>query len=192
MNNYDIAEVAARLKATRLYLDIPAEDLAARLSVSPDEYAAIENGHADISLSQLFACSEAFGIELIELLTGSEPRLQKYTIVRADEGLPIQRREGFSYQHLAYLFKHKKIEPLAVTAPGTTKAESAPVHLSSHAGQEWDFILSGRLRFVIGAGAAQKEELLYPGDSVYYDSANPHGMAAVGGDCKFLAVLIAE
>ena len=34
-------------------------------------------------------------------------------------------------------------------------------------------------------------ELLGPGDTIYYDSATPHGMAAVGGvDCLFYAIVL--
>ena len=48
-------------------------------------------------------------------------------------------------------------------------------------------MLEGTLKFVIDG----KTEILNAGDSVYYDSATPHGMIAINGEsCKFLAVLI--
>jgi transcriptional regulator with XRE-family HTH domain len=165
--------------------------MAEQTGVTLDTYLSAEEGGGDLSLSFLFKCAEELGIELIELLTGSEPRLQKYTVVRSGEGLPINRREGFSYRHLAYLFKHKNIEPLIVTAPFSAEEQDKPMHMSRHDGQEWDYILSGQLRYGIGEGVNYREEILNPGDSVYYNSANPHGMiAANGSNCVFLAVLI--
>ena len=59
--------------------------------------------------------------------------------------------------------------------------------MSSHEGQEWDYILKGKLRVII----EEHEVVLSEGDSVYYDSGKLHGMIAVDGeDCEFLAVLI--
>ena len=185
--NYNIKEVSSRLKATREYLDISKEFMAERTHTTVEEYTVLENGEKDFSLSFLNACADALGIEMIELLTGTEPKLQTYTVVKKDQGLPIERRIGFTYQHIAYLFKNKKIEPLIVEAPYSEEEQKKPVHLSVHEGQEMDYIISGQLKFVIN----DHEEILNEGDCIYYNSKNPHGMIAYGGkDCKFLAVLI--
>ncbi len=185
--NYNIKEVSSRLKATREYLDITPEYMAEKTNTSVEEYLSCEAGGKDFSLSFLNAAAEALGIEMIELLTGVTPTLKNYSVVRKGEGLPIERRIGLTYQHVAYLFKNKKIEPLVVTAPYSEEEQSKPIHLSVHDGQEMDFILSGKLKFVIN----NHTEILNPGDCVYYDSTNPHGMIADGGeDCVFLAILI--
>jgi mannose-6-phosphate isomerase-like protein (cupin superfamily) len=185
--DYNIQEVSARLKSTREYLDITAEAMAEKTNTPLEEYLSAESGRTDFSLSFLNECANALQVEFIELLTGNTPTLQKYSIVRKDKGLSIERREGFSYNHLAYLFKHKKIEPLMVTAPYSESDEKLPIHLNSHDGHEMDFIVSGKLKFIISG----KEEILEEGDCVYFDAKNLHGMIAVGGeDCKFLAVLI--
>lgn len=185
--NYDIKDVSLRLKSTREYLDITAEQMAEKTNVSAEEYLSLESGEKDFSLSFLNECASALGVELIELLTGTEPRLQKYTVVKNGAGLPIERRAGFTYKHIAYLFKHKKIEPLVVTAPFSEDEQDIPVRLNSHDGQEMNLIISGKLKFIIDGHA----EILETGDCVYYDSKNPHGMIAAGGeDCVFLAILI--
>ena len=184
---YNIKEVSARLKATREYLDISEEYMAERTSTTVSQYKCYENGEKDLSLSFLNEAAEALGIEMIELLTGSEPKLETYSVVRKDNGLPIERRIGFTYQHMAYLFKNKKIEPFIVEAPYSEEEQKKPIHLSVHDGQEMDYIISGQLKFIIN----DHEEILNEGDCVYYNSKNPHGMIAHGGkDCKFLAVLI--
>jgi mannose-6-phosphate isomerase-like protein (cupin superfamily) len=185
--NYEIKDVSARLKATREYLDITAEAMAEKTQTPIKDYIILESGEKDLSLSFLNDCAGALGVELIELLTGTEPRLQKYSIVKAGKGLPIDRRIGFTYQHMAHLFKHKKIEPLIVTAPYSEAEQGKPVHMSNHDGQEMNFIIKGKMKFTIG----DKTELLEAGDCVYFDSSVPHGMVAAGGqDCEFLAVLI--
>ncbi|MCL2108555.1 MAG: cupin domain-containing protein [Oscillospiraceae bacterium] len=185
--NYQTKDVSARLKATREYLDISAEIMAEKTKTPLAEYLALESGEKDFSLSFLNDCAHALGVELIELLTGAEPRLQKYSVVKRGKGLPIDRRAGFTYQHMAHLFKHKKAEPLYVLAPYSEADKDNPVTLSKHDGQELNFIISGKLKLVIGTA----EEILEPGDLAYFDSSNPHGMVAYGGaDCEFLAILV--
>ena len=74
-----------------------------------------------------------------------------------------------------------------VTAPYEEEAQDKPIRLSVHGGQEWDYILKGKLKFIIG----DHTEIVEEGDSLYYNSKQPHGMIAVGGeDCEFLAILI--
>lgn len=185
--DYNIKEVSDRLRATREALDLTPEYMAERTQISVEEYNILENGEKDFSLSFLNNCAEALGIELIALLTGVSPKLSTYTIVRKGEGLKIERRERFEYYHLAYMFKDKKLEPMLVTAPYLEEQQNAPIKLSSHEGQEYDYILSGYLKCLING----HEEVIGPGDSLYFDSKCPHGMIAVGGeDCTFIAILV--
>lgn len=182
---YDIKEVSTRLRATRESLDLTVENMAKVTNISVENYLAYENGEKDISLSELNECAEALGVEMIELLTGNSPTLQKYSLVRKGNGLPVERRIDFTYQHMAYLFKNKKIEPLFVVIPYEPDL-TKPIHLSVHEGQEMDYILKGKLKFVIG----NKTEYLNEGDCIYYDSSNPHGMIAIDDDCELLAIII--
>lgn len=185
--NYSIKDVAERLKGLRESLDISVDEICQKTSTLKEDYEQIESGEKDFSVSFIYKCAEVFGVDLIEILTGENPKLDKYSIVRKDKGLPIERRERFSYQHLAYLFKDKGIEPLIVTAPYEADAQDKPIILSVHDGQEFDYIIDGTLKCVFG----DKIETLSAGDAVYYDSTTPHGMiAAAGADCKFMAILI--
>ncbi len=184
--NYNIKEVAERLHGLRIDLDLSIEEFCSKTGISIEDYELIEKGEKDFSITFLYKCAEIFNVELIELLTGTAPKLSTYSIVRKDQGLPIERRERFAYQHLAYLFKDKNIEPLIVNAPFDKDAQDKPISLSVHDGQEFDFVLKGSLKFVIGGHT----EVLNEGDAVYYNSTTPHGMIAVNGDCEFMAVLI--
>ena len=88
--DYNIKDVSGRLKGTREYLDISVEEVAKKTNVSVEEYIILENGEKDFSLSFLNEAANALGIELIELLTGVTPKLNTYSIVRKDKGLPIE------------------------------------------------------------------------------------------------------
>lgn len=184
---FKIAEVAERIRTLREILEITPEEMAKVTETTTEEYLKYESGERDFSFTFLFNCANRFGVDLTDLVTGEGPHLSGYSLVRRDEGLKIKRRQGFQYQNMAYLFKQRMAEPFIVTAPYSKEMELAPVSLSCHAGQEMDLIIEGSLRFYHDG----HEELLNPGDCVYYDSIRPHGMVAAGGkECTFLAVVM--
>ena len=119
-------------------------------------------------------------------MTGEAPKLSSYSVVKAGEGLPIIRRNGFIYQNMAYLFKDRIAEPFFVKMPFDKEVASSPLVLNHHEGQEFDYIISGKLRMRID----KNEFILNEGDGVYYDSAHGHGMAAIDGDCTMLAIVM--
>lgn len=183
----EINEIAERMRTMREILELSVEDVAKEVGVSAEEYAEYEKGNCDFSFTFLLKCAECLKIDFVELLTGDSPRLSSYTVVRSGTGLPIERRAGFHYQHLAYLFKRKIAEPFLVTAPYRQEEQEKPIMLSSHEGQEFDFILKGSLKVAIDNNV----EILNAGDTIYYNSAIGHGMIATGGeDCVFLTVVM--
>lgn len=183
----NIQEVAYRIKALREDLDLTMQEMAEATGRSVAEYSAQESGKQDLSFTFLYKCAEKLGVDVIELLTGEDPHLSGYSLVRAEDGLSIKRRAGFEYLHKAPNFKHKLCEPFLVTAPYIEEEQNAPIHLSKHKGQELDFVLSGHLRFAY----ENHIEDLNPGDTLLYDSGRGHGMIATGGEpCTFLAIVL--
>lgn len=183
----NIKEVAGRIRALREDIGLTMQEMAAATGRSVAEYAAQESGEQDLSFTFLYKCAERFGVDVIELLTGENPHLTGYSLTRADDGLSIKRRAGFEYLHKAPHFKNKLAEPFLVTAPYLEEEQNAPIHLSRHAGQELDYILSGKMRFAY----EDHVEELEAGDVLMYDSGRGHGMIAIGGSpCKFLAIVM--
>ena len=182
-----IAEIAERIKELREILGLSYADMAGELGISEEEYASYESGDRDFSYTFLSKCAIIFHVDIIELITGDNPKLASYTITRKGKGLPIDRRKGFIYRHLAPLFKDKIAEVFLVTAPYDPNEENLPIPLNHHEGQEFDYILSGSLKVVIGDNV----EILNEGDAIYYESGNNHGMIATGGeDCVLLAAIM--
>ncbi|MDR3051787.1 MAG: XRE family transcriptional regulator [Oscillospiraceae bacterium] len=176
--------IALRIKDLREVLGLSAEDVAARAGIAPADYLAYEAGARDFSFSHLFNIAEALGVDIADLLTGESPRLRGYVLTRKGQGLAFDRRAQYRYQHLAHNFRDKKSEPFLVTV--LADPAGAPKQAHAHEGQEFDYVLSGYLRIVLGGN----EMVLAPGDSVYYDASLPHAMYAAEGDCQFIAVVI--
>lgn len=181
-----IYQIAERIKGLRQSMEFTPEEMAAACGVTAAEYTEAENGGSDFSFTFLYKCANKFGIDIAELISGETPKLSHYTVVRNNKGLPIERRKGFVYQHLGYLFKNRKAEPFKVYAKYSEKEQVMPVKLSTHEGQELDYVLKGKMKFCF----EDHTEILGEGDTVYYDSSYGHGMVATGGaDCEFLAVV---
>lgn len=185
--NTQIKQIAERIKDLREIMDIEISEMAGILGITNEEYEEYENGMKDFPVTILLKCANRFGVDMVEIISGENPRLSFYSVVRNGKGLPMKRREGFEYSHLAYLFKGKKLEPLLVTTAYREEEQDKEIALSTHKGQEFDYVLEGQLKVRL----ENKEEILNPGDAIYYDSSHGHGMIAYGGkDCKFLAIVM--
>lgn len=184
-----IKEIAQRIKGLRQMLDFSVKEMAEICNVSENDYIMSENGNSDFSFTFLYKCANKFGVDIAELISGETPKLSHYFIVRKNKGLPIERRKGFKYQHLGYLLKNRQSEPFKVVAEYNEQEQNKPIKLSNHKGQEFDFVLKGKMKFCIDGHT----EYLNEGDSVYYDSSLNHGMIATGGSsCEFLAIVFKE
>ncbi len=180
-----IQEIASRIRALREIAGLSAESLAAELGVAPADYSGWESAAADIPVGVLHRIALRFSVDLTELISGQAPRLHTYCLTRAGKGPEVRRRSPYGYRSLAHNFIHKKAEPFLVEV-GPESAEK-PLELNAHPGQEFDYVVEGRLLISVGG----HELTLEAGDSLYFDSGEPHGMAALDGrPARFLAVIL--
>lgn len=184
----DLQLIGERIKCLREDFDITVEDMATLCEMTAEDYLLCEEGKTDYSFSFLNRCATRFGVDISELLTGSNAsNLKVYAVERKGHGLRVDRREGFDYYHLASKFAHRKADPLCVHVPYCEDALNKPIVTNVHNGQEFDYVLEGVLKVAVG----DKTEVLNEGDSIIYDSSTPHGMIALSdGGCKFLAIVI--
>lgn len=178
-----LQEIGQRLSALRAIAEMTPEEFCARTGVTPQELAAYEKGELDFSFSFLYNAARVLGVDVIDLMSGDSPHLSDWSIVRKGEGYSIDRRSAYKYNHLAFTFRNKKAEPFMVTV----EPKDVKPTLHSHGGQEFNWMVSGRLKFFI----SDKEYVLEPGDSVYFNSSIPHAMQALDNEpAQFIAVVI--
>lgn len=182
-----LAEVARRIREMREIDGVSAAEMARKTEVSLDDYLDYESGVKDFPFSFIHKCALVFGIGITDLLEGKSAHLSSYTVTRKGEGQQTAKENGIEIKSLAPLFRKKIAEPYWVKYDYDESLQDKPVSLSTHSGQEFDLIMSGRLKVQIG----DHIEYLSEGDSIYYNSATPHGMIAVDGrDCLFIAVVL--
>ncbi len=178
----DIKEIAARVKVLREIEEISIEALAKELGFELSEYQAWESAQKDFPVGALVEIAARFKVDLSELISGAASKLKTFCVTRAGQAPEVSRRPMYGYWNLAFNFHRKKAEPFLVEASPET--ENKPISLNTHPGQEFDYVLEGKLLISISGHDIE----LGPGDCVYYDSSEPHGMKALGGKtARFLA-----
>jgi quercetin dioxygenase-like cupin family protein len=116
---------------------------------------------------------------------GDEPKMSAYFVTRKGKGVSVERTKAYKYQSLAAGFSKRKADPFMVTVH--PKPDDEPVYQNSHAGQEYNYVIKGRLLIQING----KDIILEEGDSIYFNSELPHGMKALDDKAvKFLAIIL--
>ncbi len=182
----NLFEIARRIREMREISGYSVEEMAEKAQVSVEDYCRYEAGELDFPFTFIYKCSLAFNIGMSDILEGHSARLSSYTVTRKGQGQETAKEDGIEIQNLAPMFNKKLAEPYYVTYEYREELQDKPVHTTTHSGQEFDYVLSGRLKIVVG----DRTEYLSEGDSILYNSSTPHGMIAVDGrDCTFLAVV---
>ena len=185
--DYKIGEIAGRIKELREIENLTAAQMAEKTGVSEEEYIACEKGENDLNFAFIYRCALAFNVDVTDIIEGQSPTLKSYTVTRKGKGQRIERAHGMTYYNLAPAFQNRIAEPLYVHSVYSEEAQHKDIQLTTHAGQECDLIIQGKLKVQVG----DHKEVLGPGDSIYYDSSTPHGMIAVDGkDCIFYAIVL--
>jgi len=180
-------EIALRIRELREIIGYSFEDMAEKTDTTVETYTVYETGTVDFPFTFLHKCATVLGVEITDLLEGHSSRLRSYTVTRKGEGMLTAKEDGINITNLAPLFVKKIAEPYRVKYEYSEEQQNKPIHLVTHSGQEFDFVLKGKLLIQVG----NNKEMLEAGDSIYYDSSTPHGMIAVGGeDCEFCAVVL--
>ena len=181
--NEQIKQIAIRLKGLRESLNLSLEAMAAKCNKPSDTVELYESGDVDIPMSYLFDVSQHLGVDTSTLISGEEPRMKNYFLTRYGKGISVERTKAYKYQALASGFKNPTAEPFEVTV----EPNDNPIYLNSHTGQEFNYVLEGRLQLRIN----NKDLILATGDCIYFDSSCPHGMKALDGKpVKFLAIIL--
>lgn len=177
-------DIAPRLRGLRDAMDMTVEDMAAQLGATADDVRRYESGECEIPVSYLFNVAQVFQVDLTVLISGKEAHLHTASLVRHGKGMSVERRKDYDYKSLAYRFVGRKMEPFVVTVPPKSKDA---LTFNEHPGQEFIYVLKGKLEITLGATA----HVMEPGDSLYFTSRTPHALRGLDDQsAEFLDVII--
>jgi mannose-6-phosphate isomerase-like protein (cupin superfamily) len=180
------AEIARRMKDMREIAGIPRGELAVALKLDDEQYGRYEDGLEDIPVGVLLEAASRLNVDVTSLIAGEEPRMRIFSLVRKGQGLEVERRKEYRYRDLSYNFAGRKADAFIVGVSPNKDPTEKP-HCYSHEGQEFNYVLSGRMKVIVSG----HELVLEEGDSLYFDSGKEHAMVALGDEgATFLAVTI--
>lgn len=162
-------EIAPRLFGLRDAVGMSPEELATAAGVSVETVLGYESGDVEIPVSYLADVAHICGVDVTALISGGEAHLDDFTLVRAGEGLRVDRRKDYTYQNLAAQMVNRRMEPFLVRVP--CKAEDE-LHFNEHNGHEFIYLLEGTLELRLN----ERILVMNVGDSVYFDSRIPHAL----------------
>ncbi|MFS8202160.1 helix-turn-helix domain-containing protein [Streptomyces sp. CWNU-52B] len=161
--------VAPQLRALRRRAALTLESAARAAGLSPAHLSRLETGQRQPSLPMLLALARIYGTTVSELL--GETVTERDAVVRSTDMEPT-RAGGWTYWQAGAA--GRGMQSLRVHVPYGAQGDIVRVH----PGEEWLYVLQGRLRLRLGDTA----HVLAPGDSAHFDSLTPHRIAAADRD----------
>jgi len=148
------------------------EEVAGEGGTSVAHLSRLESGTRQPSLDGLLRIAAALGVEVGGLLEASEDP-GPGTVVRGATS-PVYEADGFSYQSLTPEAGPEGLAAMKIIFP----ADRGETEYKEHEGEEWIYVLSGRLRLMLGGEAT----VLEPGDAAYFDGLMPHRWDVLGDE----------
>ncbi|MER6532012.1 XRE family transcriptional regulator [Streptomyces sp. NPDC001508] len=161
----ELSAVALQLRSLRRRAGLTLEAAAHSAGLSPAHLSRLETGQRQPSLPMLLALARVYGTTVSELL--GETVADRDAIVRAADMEPT-RAGGWTYWQAGA--PGRGMQALRVRVPHGSQRDIVRVH----PGEEWLYVLKGRLALRLGDTA----HVLAPGDSAHFDSLTPHRLAA--------------
>src|SRR4051812_1936122 len=165
----DLPILAPRLRVLRRRASLTLEAAARAAGLSPAHLSRLETGQRQPSLPMLLGLARIYGTTVSELL--GETVADRDAIVRAADMEPTAAG-GWSYWQAGA--SGRGMQALRVHVPHGSQGDIVRVH----PGEEWLYVLRGRLRLRLG----DTMHRLGPGDSAHFDSLTPHRIAALDPD----------
>lgn len=170
--DFEEVRVGERIKVLREKKGLSLKDLAEMTGFSTALLSQMENHLVSPSLGTIIKLAGSLEVRVGDFWGETEG--EPFTIVRKDERKKVSRfaskdgvKYGYSYESLGFDKKNRHMEPFIVTLePATVKTAKTSVH----EGEEFIFVLEGEMEVILG----NHTDVLYPGDSIYYDSTIPH------------------
>ncbi|MFE2265114.1 helix-turn-helix domain-containing protein [Streptomyces griseosporeus] len=168
-----LANVGPRLRRIRKEREVTLAALSEATGISVSTLSRLESGLRKPSLELLLPIAQAHQVPLDELVgappTG-DPRVRAKPIQRGGRILyPLTRQPG-------------GLQAYKIIEPQRTVTEPEP---RTHEGYEWLYVLSGKLRLVLG----EHDVVLGPGEAAEFDTRVPHWFGTTGeGPVEFLSL----
>ncbi|HOF04370.1 MAG TPA: XRE family transcriptional regulator [Syntrophales bacterium] len=181
--------IGRKVKELREKSQLTIMDLAAKTGVSKSVLAEIESGDVIPPVATLLKLAKAMNVGMAFFFQDTT-WTDKISVTRKDQRIRIRRRphhhEGevdYIYESLETRKPDKHMEPLFVEFQ---PMETGDMVFSSHEGEEFVYLLEGRLEF----RSHERIEVLAPGDAIYFDSDLSHAFRGLDNTAARAIVVV--
>jgi len=170
--------IGKKIRDLRKKVGLVLQDLSNRTGLSKSLLSQIEKEVVSPPIATLLKISKALGVN-ISFFFQNDDSEKRVILVRSNESKVIDSRyfgreeSGYYYEALAYKKSKKYMEPFLVEFK---RKRAEKLSYFSHEGEEFIYLLEGTLEF----RTESEQYVLYPGDSLYFESFIPHAYRAMG------------
>jgi transcriptional regulator with XRE-family HTH domain len=186
----ELEDIGTRLREERERVSISQRELARRIGLSASLISQIESGQSKPSVSTLYAIVTELGVSVDDVFRGTEEHAstehihagdpvegaeaEHDPVVRPDERHVIDLDSGVRWERLTS-HQHEDVDFLHVIYDigGSSAGDNM---MMRHPGREYGYVLSGHLGVQLGF----EQHKLGPGDSIGFDSTQPHRLWNLG------------
>jgi transcriptional regulator with XRE-family HTH domain len=158
--------VRRRLRELRMQHGLTLEDVASRSNIDVSTLSRLESGKRRLALDHLPRLAAALSVSTDELLRAPEaedPRVKGSS----------HTRHGITYWPLTRSGPAGGLHAFKVRI--SARRRKPPAELPVHEGRDWTYVLSGRLRLILG----ERDFTIGPGEAVEFSTWTPHWFGVV-------------
>ncbi len=174
--------VGLHIKQLRISQTRTIQDLADQSGLSKSMISKIENNKALPSIAALVKIASALGVKVSDLMETDDTIGSEMTLAKEVRGNLSKTNKGYMIYPFAPNVHSKKMQPFIFTA---VKGE-VKKHSLTHDGEEFLYVLEGSLKIKVG----DIEYLLHEGDSLYFNSLEPHGIMPESDFVMYLDIFV--
>jgi DNA-binding XRE family transcriptional regulator/mannose-6-phosphate isomerase-like protein (cupin superfamily) len=163
----ELAILGQRLRALRSARGWTLEELAERSGLSKPFLSRLESGSRQPSIAAVLTLARVYGVPMGSLFESQ--RDDDCIVVRAKDA-PVRHGDGVSYVPMSTASRFN-LEPIWLVVSASRQGTER----YQHEGEEWVYVLSGRLRLLLG----EKQHVIEAGDAAHFDARLPHRLEAM-------------
>jgi transcriptional regulator with XRE-family HTH domain len=167
--------VRLRLRELRTQHGLTLEEVATRADIDVSTLSRLESGKRRLALDHLPRLASALSVSTDELLRAPEAEDPR---VRGSS----HTRRGVTYWPLTRSGPAGGLHAFKIRV--SERRNAPPDELPVHDGQDWMYVLSGRMRLILG----ERDFTIKPGEAVEFSTWTPHWFGTVDGPVEAIAL----
>ncbi|MCK0173439.1 MULTISPECIES: helix-turn-helix domain-containing protein [Mycobacteriaceae] len=167
--------VRRRLRELRTQRGLTLEEVATKSAIDVSTLSRLESGKRRLALDHLPRLAAALSVTTDELLRAPEAEDPR---VRGES----HTRDGVTYWPLTRQGPASGLHAYKIRV--SARRRKPPPELPVHEGHDWLYVLSGRLRLLLG----ERDFIVKPGEAVEFSTWTPHWFGIVDGPVEALAI----